>query len=664
VARTSLRDELIDLRCRYTGERRGEAASAIARVTATMPARQRDAVVWVLRADETAWADVPATHGVELERLRPLLMPDAVTLDQQVLEISVLLAAVRAVNHLHHRPPASFLRPAHALRAVYPGRGSGMGLALRLDGPHALGPLLFELLPTVNEVKVAGVTGLRPRRSGGSLVLGILDKPASIIIRDVTKQTWESAVAFLEEALVGMPQKEWLWRRSPDRLTTEEARHRAEFPRPPWSVGLASAFARRHLLLSKTCWIEVWQRGTGGKVAYTGGPAPFAIATGLLHPLFGLPGQFKLEDNSVDTICMTAIDPPEEAAPTLLRPIELVLHREPMASLEGESELWRNAERNFSRMGWDAWTRTSAGAPSPTKNQRAAVRAAYTGESLPAARCGLGADGSTGLDHCSEPQRQLRALLALHVFNAGRRGMEPPVNTRISTITCYRMTLSPRFDDLVIFTDSPDNLTGYFVRDRPHRGLPGMRLEAHNGRTFRLRHLPTDARLTITSRGEGDWRADCRGQQDWTRIWCGTDVPMTETEQENLNALPPISADAARLMSALLVRMTVADRNGGWAVGTWDWDPLDRPILDSQLWLRTERQLWGSSDWWELRWSGYPFAFDVGASILDPTIGLPDVILQRNGATYTASLGKATIRLHAETLGPAGNRGHRAGAHR
>ena len=59
MARTSLRDELIDLRCPYTGERRGEAASAIAQVIAGMSAGQRDAVVWVLRADEAAWVDVP-----------------------------------------------------------------------------------------------------------------------------------------------------------------------------------------------------------------------------------------------------------------------------------------------------------------------------------------------------------------------------------------------------------------------------------------------------------------------------------------------------------------------------------------------------------------------------------------------------------------------------
>lgn len=104
----------------------------------------------------------------------------------------------------------------------------------------------------------------------------------------------------------------------------------------------------------------------------------------------------------------------------------------------------------------------------------ASLRSSFTGESRVAARAGTARDGSPGLDRCTARQRRLRALLALGLFNDheqafGHNGWGCPA------VTSYNVTFSPRFDTLVIVSNTPVNVASRMVTAHPDSlRVPGL----------------------------------------------------------------------------------------------------------------------------------------------------------------------------------------------
>ncbi|WP_214402552.1 hypothetical protein [Pseudonocardia lacus] len=634
MGRTSLQQELVDLRRWYTRERISEAAPAISAALAGFTASDRRLLVDALRShgrDPFATPLVVTHH--EIAGARALLMPDAEDADQRALESSLLLAAAAAVRHLHWRPPGTLLRPAQVVAAVLPGRATRPGgIALALTGPDVLGPFLAEALPHRGDDGVSGTPGLRVRPHGDHLELQLLGTNATAVIRNVPAAVRAAAMAYLTDAFDDDRGRR-LWDLSPDRITSAEHRHHAQAPVPPDLVGLGSGLLRRLPLLRHALFADAFFQARSWKIQWTGHLEAAAVAADLRHPVFGLPGTSTVRFANADAALLVNADG------------ELSLRRETPVRPEHDLDLRRRVE-GLEDAPWRTWLDSPTGRRlARTAARRADERAGYTQERRRAAAAGLGTDGSHGLDTCSDRQRKLRALLALHVFNGGRMGVEAPADTRVDTITRYTMILSPRHDDLVVVAEAPRNVAAYLVNSHPDDGLPGMRMVGRPGRsTFQMLHLPTGATLTITDESGHHSGIPAPDPESWWpgSRWCGTDVDVTDSERAALDGLPPVSPDAEQLLAALIVRICTADPNANWALGTWFSDPLPRPDPIGAP-RDAGRRLWGEGDSWELRWSGLPYGIDVVSSLTDHAIGLPGTGLSRSGRDYTVTHGSCTL---------------------
>ncbi|GDY52234.1 hypothetical protein SVIO_028570 [Streptomyces violaceusniger] len=200
------------------------------------------------------------------------------------------------------------------------------------------------------------------------------------------------------------------------------------------------------------------------------------------------------------------------------------------------------------------------------KKRTAHARKAYSGEVYEAALAGIPNDRTHGLDSCTPGQRKMNALLALGLFNRGEQGA-PPAKWMLSTLTWYTITVSPRWNHLVFITDAPDNVTRYLV---PHGDstprLPGMRLRAiHDYRTYALEHVPTGARLVVSSRSDGK----THGERESSHFDFRTlDDPLDPVEERQLADVPPMGDAAQTLLAGMAVRMSMTDPRGGGRRGT------------------------------------------------------------------------------------------------
>ncbi|MYT68316.1 MULTISPECIES: hypothetical protein [unclassified Streptomyces] len=244
------------------------------------------------------------------------------------------------------------------------------------------------------------------------------------------------------------------------------------------------------------------------------------------------------------------------------------------------------------------------------------------------------------MDRCTPQQRHLRALLALGWFNSDL----DTVRGRWCAygLTSYTLLPSPTDGELRIWTNWAEGAVRWLVPggdEWPFR-IPGLRLEATDGRIWRLRHLPTQAVLTVV---EGSGRGRRRPAQwvdpQWIRP---TTAALTDVEADQLGAVPAMTSAASELLAALPVRMALRDPRGEWAIGGWWGDPLDRPQQRSVT--QALRRLDGAGDRWELAWTGYPFPDDLAIALSHPTVGLSDTHRQRtrtgwdihhNGAVLT-----------------------------
>lgn len=287
--------------------------------------------------------------------------------------------------------------------------------------------------------------------------------------------------------------------------------------------------------------------------------------------------------------------------------------------------------------------------------ERIALRAQYTGESKAAARSSISNDTRwLGLDHCSDNQRAFRALLALALFN-GNVYTGPTARWNYSVVASYDPVMSPRQDQLVMIAErAPENVATRLLATEgiDSRGVPGLRHEAsyscHGRSSLCLRHLPTGALLTITGDLAGCRRGNKRSQAP-LHPYLTVDHDINPHERRALAAVPPMSADTARLLAGLVSRYNLVDRRGRWATSL-SWDPLKRPGAkrpEKPQVIRhgPVRRLWGSGNSWTFRWTGHPEPRDLALALTHREAGMKGARFSRHGDVYRVALGTATLEL-------------------
>ncbi|UUV32337.1 hypothetical protein NQK81_02465 [Amycolatopsis roodepoortensis] len=513
--------------------------------------------------------------------------PAAATPQQKRLEAGLLLAIGNAEKWFPiFRNNAD--DPAAVIEMVrpFPGR-----ITLKIsDG--ALEGFLAAALPSLWHEGLSGVPGLRPEPSGNHLDLRVLGTcpVASVRLRGVTRKRWNEVQEYLGD------------HQDPDVRIWRDGRRRwhpaeiaASQAKPDLRDGVMSALLRRYALWKDADWSDVRTNTDDLQVRWSGGSSSADVATVLTHPACRIPG---------------------------VEPI-------PQRLADGERIVF---------------ARSATAAGKRERQRMVADRAAYLGEDVDIAERGI-TPADPGIDGCSGPQRELRALLALHVFNKGPHAA-PPGWRDVHTVTAYSMTVSPRADELVIHTNASDNLTNWLLRTSEDFGLPGLRLECRpTGSTFRLIHVPTGGRMTITSADEPPRCTATRHDHGWrTDHWPATTVPLQQDERVALASLPPRTPDMTMLLAGVIVRLEARDPAGTWAIGSWWHDPLGRTP-----WLgrpgNRNRKLWGSHDHWTLEWNAYPYEEDLIQALTDPVCGIAGCRMKRSVDHTELRYGTAVLRL-------------------
>ncbi|RKT56709.1 hypothetical protein [Saccharothrix australiensis] len=304
MSRSSLTDKLVDLRRACTGENLSQAVPAVRSVLHDLPDDRRERVVDALNGR----ADV-----------RGLFLPDAPSDDQRTLECVLFHSATDASAHLQLRPPASMLRPAHVFTAVEPADTPRLHLA-----EHALGPLLYELLPRHDDRWVAGVAGLRVERHPRSVEIRLLDLDASVVLSGVDQAAWDAGMSYVHTLLRGRGLAASFVEGA---LSGAEREHLAEFGRP---TGLGSAVLRRYHLFAAAPWLRSLPRGDQWWLEWPASLGVPTVADWLLHPVFGVPGAVEAPSPAgglgITTgwydLYLREVDPPDPAKEEALGAVE------------------------------------------------------------------------------------------------------------------------------------------------------------------------------------------------------------------------------------------------------------------------------------------------------------------------------------------------------
>lgn len=272
MSRTSLTDQLVDLRRVYTGENLTQAVPAVKAALRTFSADERDQVVDALRG-----------RAPLAERLSTALLPEALSGHQRDLEAALVKIASDATAHLQLRPPASMLRPSHPFRAVEPHAVPRLHLA-----DFALGPLLFELLPRVQDGWVTGVAGIRTCRHPRSVEIYPVDQPdARVVLAGVDSAVWEEGLRYVRQL---MADRGLTGQFAAGELTEPEREHLAAHGRVAGPTLLGSALLRRGHLFARTPWVRSWSQGNHWWLEWPEGLGVVWVTDRLAHPVFGLPG--------------------------------------------------------------------------------------------------------------------------------------------------------------------------------------------------------------------------------------------------------------------------------------------------------------------------------------------------------------------------------------
>ncbi|WNV89566.1 hypothetical protein [Umezawaea sp. Da 62-37] len=272
MSRTSLTDQLVDLRRVHTGENLTQAVPAVKAALVDLTADDRDHIVNALRGR----AELPLP-------LREALLPPAPTTAQRELEAALFRVASDAASHLQLRPPASMLRPAHAFRAVEPFDVPRLHLTA-----HALGPVLYELLPRLEDDWVAGMAGLRTTHHPRAVELTTLDSDARVILAGIDPTAWDLGMAYVHQLLADRA-LDSVFASGP--LTKAEQDHLAAHGRTPGPAPIGSALLRRTNLFSKASWLRSWSQGQQWWLEWPEslGLGLSRVADQLKNNVFGLP---------------------------------------------------------------------------------------------------------------------------------------------------------------------------------------------------------------------------------------------------------------------------------------------------------------------------------------------------------------------------------------
>lgn len=310
--------------------------------------------------------------------------------------------------------------------------------------------------------------------------------------------------------------------------------------------------------------------------------------------------------------------------------------------------------------------------PSPQNRELAFRRAFFTGESPVQAASAVGNRVSHALDSCSPGQHRFRALLALLELNAGTAFPPNPDvkgTGELSSPAQWELArwhvdlsgrpgtrYSPRYNQFVVLTDAPEELMGTVLLSpdpADPRGVPGLRpLNAHpHGQWFRFRHLPTGAVLRIEL--DEPNQPPRRSVSGYPMSWeiASRSGTLGDGERRALDAVPPMSDDAARLIAALFVRLTINEPGVRWQ------DGHERALSP---WLG----LWGVDGHWGLQTTNRQAVEGSARLLTDPVIGLADAtVLATTEASIIIGYRTATLSLSLFTPMRHGYRRSRAVRH-
>jgi hypothetical protein len=280
----------------------------------------------------------------------------------------------------------------------------------------------------------------------------------------------------------------------------------------------------------------------------------------------------------------------------------------------------------------------------PHAKQKAAaqLRAAFTDEHEDTAFAGVARNGGLGLDECTDGQAQLRALLALGLLNNGAIQAAPGA-WWMASLSVYSITVSPRWNRLVLITNVPDNVARYFVpTTQCGMGLPGLEISTYSeyawSSVYVLHHRPTGADIEITARTIPR-REDSHRRSPLP----AARAVAVESRQADV---PRMSPDARTLLAGLTARFAALDPRRQWAVGNFHFDPWERGLVKEPI-LGISRRLWGSGDEWELVWDGYPAPADLAAALTDEVAGVPGAVAVQHRRSIMIHLGSAVLELRS-----------------
>ncbi len=184
--------------------------------------------------------------------------------------------------------------------------------------------MLATLLPYVVDGHVHGMPGLRVNlhRRHVRLCLADSGESVSVALAGTSFRQWSAMLTFAG-ALTGhkWPPAFVDPLSAPKRAAIAESR----IPGPLW---LASALFRRLRVLGTTVWLTLREDGpTGIRVEWAGGRTAAQVATALIHPLVGLPGElFTATRDAADSVTVTIWGTSDEPAATV------VLRRSPLSA--------------------------------------------------------------------------------------------------------------------------------------------------------------------------------------------------------------------------------------------------------------------------------------------------------------------------------------------
>lgn len=287
------------------------------------------------------------------------------------------------------------------------------------------------------------------------------------------------------------------------------------------------------------------------------------------------------------------------------------------------------------------------------QRRTAKLRSSYTDESVHEAQVGVPRGNRVhGLDSCTPQQHALRALLAVAMFNSNRLGA-PPRDWGIHVLNVYTFHLSPRFNDIHIAAEAPWNVAWRIAssrRESEYR-IPGLRAVCYAWDHTRFWHVPTSATFLVRSQNKTGERLRCgqpcpesRHTQEMSTLEC----PMSPVESSDWDAVPAMSPSAQVLLAALFTRAALKAPDLSWAIGGWHYPP--RGVSDAFPYEGDDvgKMLWGSGDYWTLRWYGFPNPEFVASALTDPIIGLEGAVVESLGNDLLVLYGSARLRLREE----------------